>query len=312
MEQNAMVKYMTDAGQVDLSPETVRGYLVPADSKITDQEVGFFLQMCKFQKLNPFMKEIYIVKYGSYPAAFIVGKETFLRRAKKNETYEGHTVAIADDGQSAWAEVYVKGFKVPIRCEVDYAEYVQMKDGNPNKMWAAKPKTMLKKVALVQALREAFPQDLGGLYDQTEVDQEEEIIDVEANEVTGAKTKSETENKLSGSPGNDSNSDGGGKTTPTATKPADGERVEILTKIKGVRKKTGGTPEKPWTKFTIETVEGMCLSTFDEAYATSASKIKGKPIEALIIYEVVKKGDATYYNLIPVKGDKEEGFTITG
>jgi phage recombination protein Bet len=303
---------MTDAGEMELSPEIIKSYLVPADSKITDQEIGFFLQMCKFQKLNPFMKEIYIVKYGAYPAAFIVGKETFLRRAKKNDTYQGHSVGISDDGKVAFAEVSIKDFKKPIKCEVEYDEYVQLKDGKPNKMWTSKPKTMLKKVALVQALREAFPQDLGGLYDATEVDQEEQIIDVEANEVKTAQSKSEkeaTESEPSDSPESGASDSGDGKTSTT---PVKGERLEILSKIKGVTKKKGGTTDKPWTKFTIETVGGSFYTTFDEVYATEASKIKGKDVEALIIYDVVVKGDQTYYNLAPVKGDKQEGFTVTG
>ncbi len=35
--------------------------------------------------------------------------------------------------------------------------------------WAAKPGTMIRKVALVQALREAFPEDLQALYDAEEM-----------------------------------------------------------------------------------------------------------------------------------------------
>jgi hypothetical protein len=34
--------------------------------------------------------------------------------------------------------------------------------------WAKMPATMIRKVALVQSLREAFPSDLGGLYDSCE------------------------------------------------------------------------------------------------------------------------------------------------
>jgi hypothetical protein len=37
--------------------------------------------------------------------------------------------------------------------------------------WAKIPATMIRKVALVQALREAFPSDLGGCYDSAEMDQ---------------------------------------------------------------------------------------------------------------------------------------------
>ena len=33
-----------------------------------------------------------------------------------------------------------------------------------NSQWAKKPATMIRKVALVQALREAFPKSFGGMY----------------------------------------------------------------------------------------------------------------------------------------------------
>lgn len=44
-------------------------------------------------------------------------------------------------------------------------EYTGRKsDGSPNGQWSGKPATMIRKVALVQALREAFPARLGALY----------------------------------------------------------------------------------------------------------------------------------------------------
>lgn len=297
MEKNCITKYVTDHGSVELSPEIIKSYLVPPDSKITDPEIGFFLQMCKFQKLNPFMKEIYIVKYGNYPAAFIVAKDTFLRRAKKNDTYLGHTVAISDDGKTAWAEVSIKGFEKPIRCEVDYDEYVQEKDGKPNKMWAAKPKTMLKKVALVQALREAFPQDLGGLYDQAEVDDTDEVIKEANATVQEAGTKSgaeTTEKKSSESPQSDAKKAGDTKTSKTT-----GEAHEVIVKIKNITQ----TKRDTWkgARYNIECVGGAVYTTFVEDYAKDAAKIKGKDAEALIIYVLV---DSKYYNIVDKGGFK--------
>ena len=293
MEKNCITKYVTDHGNVELSPEIIKSYLVPPDSKITDPEIGFFLQMCKFQKLNPFMKEIYIVKYGNYPAAFIIAKDTFLRRAKKNETYQGHTVAISEDGKSAWAEVSIKGFEKPIRVDVEFDEYVQMKDGQPNKMWKAKPKTMLKKVALVQALREAFPQDLGGLYDQSELDDTDEVIKEANATVKEAETKSgseSTEKKSSESPQSNASGSGDAKTSTTT-----GEVLDVITKIKNVTQKSGTTDGDKWTRYNIESVGGSIYSTFEKSFAEDASKIKGKDAEALLTYVMI---DGKYLNLV--------------
>ncbi|MCP4989371.1 MAG: phage recombination protein Bet [Colwellia sp.] len=301
MSINSITKYVTDHGNVELSPEIIKSYLVPPDSKITEQEIGFFLQMCKFQKLNPFMKEIYIVKYGNFPAAFIVAKDTFLRRAKKNETYKGHTVGISEDGKTAFAEVYVDGFEVPIRCEVDYDEYVAKNSkGEVNKMWTEKPRTMLKKVALVQTLREAFPQDLCGLYERDEIrNPEEEVKEANAT-VQVASTKSEQKTEVKKATG--STQAVSKKTKDTKAPKEMGEICEGIHTIKNVTQKTGGDPQKPWTKYSIEVAEGSTYTTFDKKFAEAAISIKGTNSEVLIRYVVV---DGKYYNLV-----KDSGLTL--
>jgi phage recombination protein Bet len=300
--ENEIVKYITTGGDIELSPEIIKAQLVPPDSQITDQELGFFLQMCKYQKLNPFLKEIYIVKYGAYPAAFVVGKDTFLRRAKRDETYLGHKVAISDDGKTAWAEVEVKGLKYPIRVDVEFDEYVGTKgDGTVNAMWTKKPKTMLKKVALVQALREAFPDALGQMYDEVEIDKEQELVDVVANEVKPAESKSaqEAEQKKPEKKAPDSSPKAAKKTEGAKTSKTTGEVQEIMSKIKNVTQTTGGDPQKPWTRFNIETVGGTFYTTFDKNFAKDAESIKGKDAEALLQYVVV---DGKYFNLVDKTG----------
>lgn len=172
MEEKTLVKYQDGKGQeIVLSEEIVRKYLVQGNGKVTNQEIMMFLALCKYQKLNPFLREIYLIKYSdTLPASMVTGKETFLKRAIHNPKYQGHETGISEDGKKAWAKVYVAGYQVPIACEVDYIEYVgKNREGQINKMWREKPKTMLKKVALVQALREAFPEDFGGMYSVEEI-----------------------------------------------------------------------------------------------------------------------------------------------
>ena len=61
-------------------------------------------------------------------------------------------------------------------------EYIgKKKDGTINSQWATKPATMIKKVALVQALRDAFPSALGQLYIQDEMDIDTELPTNEVN-----------------------------------------------------------------------------------------------------------------------------------
>jgi phage recombination protein Bet len=203
--QNALVKYETTLGEVELSPETIRKYLVNGDGNVSDQEVFMFLNLCKYQKLNPFLREAYLIKYGSQPATIVTGKETFLKRASRNPKYRGHQTGISENGKTAWAEVYVDGYVVPIRVEVDWSEYVgKKKDGTITRMWNEKGRTMLKKVALVQALREAFPEDFGGLYSPEEINtiEGDALPKADVKVVDPKKPQTETlKDKLKGSQG---------------------------------------------------------------------------------------------------------------
>lgn len=163
----------------DLTKENVRQYLCPS---ATDQELFMFLQLCEHRKLNPFIKEAYLVKYNSSPATLIVGKDAFTKKAEEHSQFNGFEAGvIVDNGEGieyrpgqlvrkgeeligGWANVHRKDRLYPYRSEVSMQEY------NTNQSsWKKLPATMIRKVALVQALREAFPSDLGGCYDSAEM-----------------------------------------------------------------------------------------------------------------------------------------------
>ena len=45
--------------------------------KASDPEIFVFMRLCEAHKLNPFLREIYIIKYdGNAPASYVVGKDT--------------------------------------------------------------------------------------------------------------------------------------------------------------------------------------------------------------------------------------------
>jgi len=166
-----LVEYKTNKGVVKLSKKDVLDYLVSGRKEyVTDVEVMAFMNMCYYQKLNPWLREAYIIKYSKdQPASLVTGKDVFFKRACHNPKFRGHQAEAIEDKDGnligAWAEVYVEDYKVPVRVVVDFKEYVQYtKTGQPNRFWREKPKTMIRKVALAQALREAFPEDFEGLY----------------------------------------------------------------------------------------------------------------------------------------------------
>ena len=67
----ATINYEVNNEEVKLSPAMVRKYLVNGNGKVTDQEVVMFMQLCRYQKLNPFLKEAYLVKFGNQAASII-------------------------------------------------------------------------------------------------------------------------------------------------------------------------------------------------------------------------------------------------
>lgn len=155
-----------------------------------------FLRLCQSQRLNPFTRDAYIVKYGNQPASVIAGKDAFVKRATRNKKYRGHEAGITfirrvqenggirktiehregsmllegEELVGGWAKVYLDGYACPIFEEVALSEYAAP-DRYGKNGWSKMPATMIRKVALCHALREAFPEDLGGLYGAEEMDQ---------------------------------------------------------------------------------------------------------------------------------------------
>lgn len=203
---NELAVYETEHGIVKLDNDTIKKYLVSGNGNVTDQEVAMFVNLCKYQKLNPFLREAYLIKFGNSPANIVVGKDTFTKRAYRNPNYkgvkagivlmnkesnliyrEGSIKAPGEQLIGGWAEVYLKDTEIPVRAEVSMEEYSKQQS-----TWKTMPATMIRKVALVQALREAFPEDLQGLYDSAEM---RDVPDqLPEKEVTpGGATKSQKE-----------------------------------------------------------------------------------------------------------------------
>lgn len=191
--ESKIVEYECGGETVKLSPSIIRNYLVNGAGEVTDQEIAMFLNLCRFQHINPFLREAYLIKYGNQPATIVTGKDVFTKRAKRNKDYKGVKAGIIiqkQDGSlenragtfklpdevlvGGWAEVYINGFVCPVEMTVSLDEYIgRKKDGEVNIQWSNKPATMIRKVALVQALREAFPEDLQGMYSSEELGMDE-------------------------------------------------------------------------------------------------------------------------------------------
>jgi len=192
------VTYQAGGADVTLSPDLVKKFLVSGDAEnVTAQEVVMFINLCKYQGLNPFIREAYLIKYGSQPATIVTGKAALEKRAMRDARYRGFKAGVAvqkADGTldyregclvlpeeklvGGWAEVYVDGYETPVKAACSFQEYAgRKKDGTLNSQWKSKPGTMIRKVAKAQALREAFPEELAGLYAAEEFGEVEQQLE---------------------------------------------------------------------------------------------------------------------------------------
>lgn len=195
----------SDGVEVALSARRVARYILTGNTQVPDKDIMSFMAKCKARKLNPFAGDAYMTAYkdkqGRISTSVIVSKDYFVRTAAQQPTFDGMKagiVVITKDGvlayregsmlldgeqlQGGWADVYDKERKFPSHAEVSFKEYTKGRS-----TWLQLPATMIRKVALVQALREAYPACYGGIYDAAEMPEPEieieapEPVEVEAN-----------------------------------------------------------------------------------------------------------------------------------
>jgi phage recombination protein Bet len=196
---NQLVEFSANGEKVKLSPGIVKKYLVNGNGDVSDDEIVYFINLCKSQGLNPFIKDCYLIKYGISPAQMVVSKDVFLKRAERNSEFDGLDAGIIvinnESGEltyrkgafylkdreevvGGWADVFRKNISHPTHIEVSVEEYVgKTKDGKLNSQWSTKMATMIRKVAITQALRETFPNDFQKMYAAEEMN-----VDVKLDE----------------------------------------------------------------------------------------------------------------------------------
>lgn len=174
--------YLTDLQQLD--GETLRNFVDPKH-QASPQELQTLLAIVKNRNLNPFTKEVYFIKYGNNPAQIVVSKDAFMKRAEQNPNYDGFESGVIYEDEKGelktkkgvilprkatliggWCEVYRKDRSRPVYREVELSAY------NTHKNWWQKaPGQMIEKVAIVAAVRDAFSENVGGLYTADEMEQ---------------------------------------------------------------------------------------------------------------------------------------------
>lgn len=191
-----------DGQRMTVTFDDVRNFIC---KEATIAECRIFLETCKQYHLNPFTKEAYLIHYdnknGDTASTIVLGKTCYMKMAEAHPQYDGFEagliVFVPEVGElihregsivykgeelvGGWAKTYRKDRSRPFYEEVNFSEYDTKKS-----LWVTKPATMIRKVALVHTLREAFPATFGGLIDESEVPVEAEAAfrELSAEEAT--------------------------------------------------------------------------------------------------------------------------------
>ena len=188
---------------------------------LTEVEFKTFIWIWKTTWLNPFLREIWAVKYWKQSASIFIWRDWYRKSAQANTEYDYHDVDAVyenDDfsvenwvvkhlynfknrGKLVWAYCLVKrkNASKAMFTFVDFVEYYlgnkvikdweitkEIKVGQywPMKetLWDTKPATMIKKVAEAQGLRWAFQELFAGTYEESEEIIEEQKPKISENE----------------------------------------------------------------------------------------------------------------------------------
>jgi phage recombination protein Bet len=173
----------------------------------TDDELSMFLHVCKRMGMDPFARQIHAVKRWNSKEnrevmSVQVAIDGYRLIAERTGKFQGRTEPEWCDADGVWVKVWLKeehphaarvgvwkqGFKEPTYSVVYYDQLVQKrKDGTPTEFWHGKKGVhQLAKCAESDALRSAFPQELGGTYT------DEEMSGAEPPEVLEAREKNLT------------------------------------------------------------------------------------------------------------------------
>lgn len=184
----------------------------------TATEFQTFVGVGRATGLNPFLREIWFVKYNQKDANIFIGRDGYRKTANRDKNYLRHHVEDvrlndefhydANTGRihhkydfknrgalfGAYCIVYMKNSEIPFYRFVELSEY-DLKQS----VWNGKKPTMIMKVAEAQCLKMACPELFGGTHDETEqphIERSKLDADSMVNDMIESKNKTPLFDKL--------------------------------------------------------------------------------------------------------------------
>ena len=152
----------------------------PQDASPT--EMAFGMAVANRLNLSPLRRQIRFIRFASdepiEPFVTIDGLQAIAARTGQYAGIDKPTFDYDKDGKmvaaSATAYRMVNGQRCPFSSFVLWDEFARKKrSGDLTRAWTEMPMHMLGKVARAHALRIAFPEELGGVFEESEAPQED-------------------------------------------------------------------------------------------------------------------------------------------
>ena len=189
-EKSLQIKEKTNVIDKKKIVEDIR-FLFPELENVPSDEIIKAVYLAKHYELDPLKREVYFVPFNIYDTdpktnrryvkkktvQLIVSYLEYIKRAERSEKLDGWSVQIKREGTDFVAEVTIwrKDWRQPFVWNVYLSEV--KKD---TRAWREMPKFMLRKVAIAQAFRIAFPEELAGMpYEEAEIITEDYNKDIQ-------------------------------------------------------------------------------------------------------------------------------------
>lgn len=155
-KQVANIETKVVAEPINITSEDIKNLFCPL---ATAKEVALGLGIVKSLNLNPFLREVYFIKYSQNDKMqIVVGYEVYIKRAERTGLLKGWKAGIKKDDGVAWVEIKRADWDEPFYWEVALSEFDKKQS-----TWKQIPTFMAKKVAIAQGFRLCFSTELSGM-----------------------------------------------------------------------------------------------------------------------------------------------------